>query len=566
MTATAPLPGESREPQTAEITGKLQWLMFFRVVMITVLLGGTLLLSSRTDPITDRRSLAMIGLIVGIYLLTIIYALVHPRLKRGHETFAYLQLFIDLGWSTVLIALTGGTESLFLFMFSLTVLNAAILLYRRGAMYTSALSTLLIVFLVAREAMGWGVPAAAREAELRSIFLSGMLNVSAVFLVALLAGYLSEQLRAAGQRLEFYSQDIQALKDLNEHIITSIQSGLVSYTLDHKIIFFNPAAERITGLDPDKILLADVRKAFPTVEEHESSMGRWEQAFVRPDGEERTLGFSLSPLYAGMTQQGWILIFQDLSPLVTMQRQIRRSEQLAAIGKLAAGIAHEIRNPLASMTGSIQMLNESVQMDAMERKLMGIVQREADRLNALITDFLQFARPTAPTIERLGVRQVVEEVAEVFAYLDYETDDAPVHQVDIDVPADLEVDADRGQIKQVLWNLMNNAAEATPAGGTIEVSARVEGLGDAQRVAIHVRDFGCGIPDELVSRIFDPFFTTKDSGSGLGLAQSYRILEEHGGVLQVESEADAGSTFSLYLPLQRGSITEEHMLPKELSA
>ncbi len=535
-----------RQPPS-EIVGKLQWLMFFRLVMFTLLLGSVLAFDYAK---TETPQWTLIGLVVAIYVLTIVYSVALKRMRRGFESFAYAQLLIDLLSSVALVTLTGGTESLFIFTFSLTVLAASILLYRRGALYTSAVATALIVGLVAREAMGWGIPSGPAEGDqLRSIFLHGVTNVTAVFLVALLAGYLSEQLRAAGQQLRFASADIEALKALNEHIITSIQSGLVSYTLDDKIIFFNPAASKITGLETADVLFRSVASVFPGVRDHESSgddsLSRWEQAFVRPDGSRRVLGFSLSPLLdAHRAHQGWILIFQDLSPIREMEERIRRSEQFAAIGKMAAGIAHEIRNPLASMSGSIQMLSQSSTLDPMSEKLMRIVMRETDRLNALITDFLHFARPKEPEFSRFPLRPLVQEVIEVFAYLHFQDTEAQL-DVDVQVPTDLEVTADPQQLKQVVWNLFNNAAEAMENSGVVSLSAACD---DRGAVEIRVQDSGCGITDEVRDRIFDPFFTTKDSGSGLGLAQVLRIVEDHGGELLVESVPDAGSTFVVRLP------------------
>ena len=234
--------------------------MFFRVLLITLLLGSAFAIDLEGDLI--RRELA--GLIVATYVVTIIYALVLRRMTGGYRRFAYLQLLVDMALTAVVVTLTGGTDSVFVFMYSLAVLTASFLLFRRGAIYAAAIATGLIVFEVARESSGWGMPqGAATDAELRGIILNGISNVSAVFFVALLAGYLSEQLRDTGQRLRFASQDLAALRVLNEHIINSVQSGLVSYTLNRRIIFFNPAAERITGRDKTSILFSEIASSSP---------------------------------------------------------------------------------------------------------------------------------------------------------------------------------------------------------------------------------------------------------------------------------------------------------------
>ncbi|MCB9537865.1 MAG: PAS domain-containing protein [Myxococcales bacterium] len=543
------LPPRTSRTADEELVGRLQWLMMLRVGLITVLLGTTLLVrADGSDPVTNSRHLTLLVLIIATYGLTILYAVLLKRLQRGLVVFSYAQLLIDLGISTVLAAVTGGTESVFLFMFTLVVLVAAILLYRRGALYLSAAATGCLVLLVARDALGWWHPTPPPEGDaLRAVFLSGLTNISAVFFVGLLSGYLSEQLRDAGQRLRFASEDLEALRALNDHIITSIQSGLVSFTLDHRVIFFNPAAARITGLETDDVLYADVLALFPFLAARlgGDEQERWEETFAHPSGGERTIGCSLSPLLDGLGEhQGWILIFQDLTPLRALEDSMRRSERFAVIGKMAAGIAHEIRNPLASMSGSIQMLARSAQ-EPMQERLMRIVLREIDRLNALITDFLQFARPNPPQFDRVELATLFDDLAGMFAN---QPADRPPVELIIEHDEALTISADAGQLKQVFWNLINNGAQAMAEGGRLEIRCRRM---DATRAIVTVTDHGAGIPDEVQPRIFDPFFSTKDHGTGLGLAQAHRIIDEHGGFLSVRSTVDVGSTFTVVLPFEQ---------------
>ena len=240
------------EQPTPEILNRLEWLMFFRVILVTLFLGSTVVFRlADHDILTSSKHNILVALIVGTYVLTIIYAIILRTMRQHYEQFALVQLFGDLIISSVLVALTGGTESFFLVLFSLCVLSASILLYRKGAMYTMVLATALIVLHVVRESLGWWMPSGpVRDDALLGVLLSGLTNISAVFLVGMLAGYLSEQARDAGRRFRDASRDLEALRALNGHIITSIQSGLVSYTLDHRIIF-NPAAGRITGFEPD---------------------------------------------------------------------------------------------------------------------------------------------------------------------------------------------------------------------------------------------------------------------------------------------------------------------------
>ncbi len=551
--APAPVQSARRPPEPPpEIVAKLQWLMFFRVVIITLLLGSTLVFRIiGADFAASPIQLTLLGVIITTYALTIVYAVVLSRLRSGYARFAYAQLSIDLVIGAVLISVTGGTESLFLILFALTVLNASILLYRRGAMYMMVISTALIVLQVAREALGWWLPGGpVSDDRLLGVFLSGVSNISAVFLVALLAGYLSEQVRDTGRRLRVASRDLEAARALNERIIDSIQSGLASYTLDGELIFFNPAAARITGIPPEAALYRDAHEIFPGLPGAEHQPPRWEAPFTRPDGARRILGYSRSPLLdrAG-ERQGWILAFQDLTPLREMEAGLRRSERFAAIGKMAAGIAHEIRNPLASMSGSIQMLGETADLDPIGQRLMGIVLRETDRLNALITDFLQFARPNPPQLEEIDLAALLDELVQVFGYLHHPGDDepdTPVPDVRLEAPASLTCVADPRQLKQVFWNLLNNATQAMPEGGAVRMTA----ARTADGVSVSVSDSGIGMPAEALDRIFDPFYSTKEHGTGLGLAQVLRIVEEHGGRIDVSSRPGEGSRFVVHLPIR----------------
>jgi two-component system sensor histidine kinase PilS (NtrC family) len=567
-------PDPAASSAAPEIVSKIQWLMFFRVIMVTVLLGSTLIVNVKdADLLSDPGTLTVLGLIVGTYLLTIAYALLLPRLKQ-HRAFAYIQLVGDLLTSFVLILLTGGVESVFTFMFALTVMNGAILLFRRGAITMALLSAVLIGLIVVRDWAHMPDVAVSPSAS-RGIVLWAMTNVSAVLLVALLAGYLSDQLSFAGQRLQSQSEDLEQLRTLNQHIITSLQSGLLSHTLDGRVIFFNQAAERITGLRADDVLYQDVRTIFPRLEPDSATvsdaagaaMNRWEETFETPDGQVRVLGMSRSPLVdSGGASRGAVVVFQDLTPMRSLEQQIRRSEKFAAIGKMAAGIAHEIRNPLTSISGSIQMLKRGANLDKTDSRLMEIVLREVERLNALITDFLRFARPAPPQLERTHIGALMSEVIEVFRYMQSQGEGGPRYDVDLMVGDSVIVQADPRQLKQVIWNLLNNAVDAMPAGGLIQMQAVVTGKSGADDDGVELRlsDTGVGITAENLSRVFDPFFSTKPRGSGLGLALVHRIVEEHGGTIHVESEPGKGTTMIIRLPAPANAPVVRQPSPSEL--
>ena len=357
--------------------------------------------------------------------------------------------------------------------------------------------------------------------------------MTAILLIGLLSGYLSDQLRATNQQLRFANRDLAQLEALNQQILTSIRSGLLSYRSDFTVLFANPAALQLLGLTLQELTAEPIIKRFPKLEHAENT--DWEESYPTPEGE-RILQFSLSPLDAPDAPGGWILSLHDQTRLRQMEQQAERSSRLAAIGKMAAGIAHEIRNPLAAISGSIQMLNDLAAPDSLELKLSGIIHREAERLNHLVTDFLRLARPAPPQKARFNARIWLEEIASLFKA------EANGIELTLDCPEDAMVEADGEQLRQVIWNLLKNAAEAHAT----QITLKCEALPREARLCF--TDDGSGIPPDIQKKIFDPFYTTKDTGSGLGLAVVHRIVEEHGGQIELQS-VPHHTQFTVHLPL-----------------
>jgi two-component system sensor histidine kinase PilS (NtrC family) len=250
------------------------------------------------------------------------------------------------------------------------------------------------------------------------------------------------------------------------------------------------------------------------------------------------VSFAVSPFEA--EGGGNVVVVQDLTELRRMEEEVRRADRLAALGKMSAGLAHEIRNPLASICGSIALLGKQPGLGEKERKLLTIVSREGERLEALVRDFLAFARPSQPQIQQVEATQLVEETLDVFRH------DAAARELRVaaEIEPGVRVLADSGQLRQVLWNLLTNAADAAGRGGSVRARMRrAEGM-----AVLEVEDSGPGIAGDDLQRIFDPFFTTKESGTGLGLAIVHRIVEAHGGQLAVQS-APGRTLFSVAIPL-----------------
>ncbi len=380
-------------------------------------------------------------------------------------------------------------------------------------------------------------------------------NILAYFTVAYLTGYLAEKTVRAEKELEAKEIDFERLEVLNRHIIENITSGIMTLDESLRITSFNKAAEAVTGYTLKDVYYRSVHDIFPDMIETGPSAPqpgmRLEKKFMKRDGKEIFLGFMISQGQGGDASS--IVIFQDLTQVKVLEEQLRRDEKLKALGELSIGIAHEIRNPLASISGSIQVLKSDLKLNGEDSRLMEIVLSETERLNTLITDYLLFAKPAQVKSERLDLGVIIGETVKVFG----NSPEAAKLNIRCDVMNGIFVQGDARQLGQVFWNLFLNAAHAVPAGGDLAISSRVifgdnskRGTGDpGLAVEIRIADTGEGIKPEHLARIFDPFFSTKDAGTGLGLSIVHRIIESHGGSIDVRSSLGKGSVFRIILPL-----------------
>jgi two-component system sensor histidine kinase PilS (NtrC family) len=503
------------------------------------------------------------------FLATAVYGLVLPRV-RGGARFAAINVATDIAIVSGLVGFSGGADSVFAFLYVLVAVYAALLFEPRGALATAGLAVLAHGAVLLAAGTGW-LPAAPLGAPgPRPVVLAvWAVNAGAVLLVAALASRLGTELRRTGEALRARTRDLSQLARLHQQTVESLMSGLLTVDPAGRITSFNPEAERITGRSAALALGRDVEEVLPGIRElaiarageRGPAQTRVRTPYLSGRGERLHLGLGAYVLKdAEGRPAGHVLIFQDVTQVVEMERELRRSERLAAIGSLSASIAHEIRNPLASISGSIQVLEKRTPALADDReaqRLMQIVLRETDRLNTLITDFLLYARPGPRRVTAVVLADVMDEVLRMF-----EAVRPPAVDLAVALAPGLVLHADAEQIRQVLWNLVLNAAQAMEKGGRLEIRAAraeappQEGVAGRRNeeqpqqawVEIAVSDEGVGIPMDALDRIFDPFFTTKRGGSGLGLAIVHRIVEQHAGSIRVESSPLAGTRFVLLLP------------------
>jgi two-component system sensor histidine kinase PilS (NtrC family) len=549
---------------------RAEWLLLGRLVLTSVSFGIAAGLEGPRGELTEEAYTGLFWTVAIAFGATAISATLVRRL-RSLKRFATVQIALDVAIVTSLVFFSGANGSLFAFLYVLVTMYGALLFERWGAIGAATLSAICYGGVLLTTSQGhdasWGVLGA-----------DWAIHVGALYLVGALATMLAGEVRRTGQALDRRTDDLIRLRNLHERTVESIMSGLA--TIDERgcITYFNPEAEQITGVSASEARGSHVDDVIPGVSalalrSADAAEGpqRARMRFANRRGDEIHLGVAASILWDEYGEEaGHVLIFQDVTQVVEMEGQLRRSERLAAVGELAAKMAHEIRNPLAAISGSVQVLRSGMrdhEVDPEHEQLMGIVVREAHRLGDLIQDFLSYARPRPPALDRVALDDLVEEVTKLC-----EPSLPENVRLVVGPPRGLVAEGDRDQLKQVLWNLCLNAAQAMPDGGELRVSldaalreppqaragARRNGergdarSGDAPRwVEIVVADTGVGIPFEIQDQIFEPFFTTKKEGSGLGLATVHRIVESHGGMLQVQSRPGEGTVFRISLPEAR---------------
>jgi len=551
-----------RDLDQKESLSRLQLLMFLRVGFVSLLLGVAIVIQVRETKTYFGEILnAHYFLIALIYFLTFIYIVALKYIKNLFK-FAYLQLLIDTIFITAIIYTTGGIESIFSFLYLLNIISGGIILYRYGGMIIASFSSILYGAFLDLSYYGLINPIGYRfpyiqEYQRSEIFYMILVNVAAFYLVAFLSGFLSEQIQKSRAEVKAKQKDIVDLEMLKENIIQNISSGLVALDERNKIIVFNRGAEVIFKIDSKNAIHKDISDIIPHIMPYLKihSPHKFSQlSYKGKEGQQIDLLLNISPLkeYDG-SNKGKILVFQDTTRIREMEQEVKRMEDMAMLGELAAGIAHEIRNPLASISGSIQVLNDSLSKEEthINRRLIEIVLREVSRLDHLVNDFLQFARPQRIEIEEFELNQLIMDTLYLF-----QNSQSWSEHLDIDtkIMSPLTIKSDPHQLKQIFWNIFLNASEAMPKGGLISINAQEEtnfksSSESVESVRIKIEDNGPGLDPKIAKEIFKPFSTTKKDGSGLGLAIVKRLVEGLGGKVSGENSASEGTAITIRLPV-----------------
>jgi two-component system sensor histidine kinase PilS (NtrC family) len=538
----------------------LRWYIAIRVVVMAFLLavytlvqitpqepGGNVSEALRTPIFAFAAALTFGATLLYIGLLYV--------LERRPDIQAYVQFGGDLALITILVYFLGGITSPFSLFYLIVIAVASTLLRRRAGVTVATAAFLSYGVLVVGLYKGWipaAAPAVAEQVPLSHLNYNLFAHGLGFYAVAFLTSYLARSASAVEQELSFKSERLADLQVVHSDVIQSISSGLITLDLNGIISTVNQAGLSILRRPASGDLLGTElwetglmsREGWQRV----ASLDRTKKLRAETDlvtaGERLFVGYTVSRLTDGFgTHRGYIMIFQDLTSARRMEEELRLKDRMAAVGELAAGLAHEIGNPLAAISGSVQMLAGSELGDPAQRKLIDILLKESQRLDRTIKSFLRFARPKEGSRAPFDIAHLLTEN---FELLKNSQEVSPHHRLELDlVPSSAFLVADPDQISQIFWNLAKNAVRAMPNGGSLRVAGRVAGT----LYRFSVVDTGRGMSEEQRAYLFHPYHSFFDGGTGIGMAIVYRIVHDHGGRISVESDPGQGTTIAVELPL-----------------
>jgi two-component system, NtrC family, sensor histidine kinase PilS len=491
---------------------------------------------------------------------TLLYIALLRLLRRSPAAQAYIQFFGDLLLITGLVYFLGGGGSPFSLLYLIVIAVASTLLRRRAGVTVASVAFLLYGGTIVALFFGWLRPATPGQEVVSGWRLGYNLAVHGFgfYAVALLTYYLAHKVTRAERELEEKSEHLADLQVVHRDVIQSISSGLLTTDLEGTVTSANLAGLEILGREEEELVGSPIHRSglftaelWDEVTAASEQTGRLRSEVELARGKEpRFVGFSISRLTdAEGHHRGYIVIFQDLTRWRRMQEELRIKDRMVAVGELAAGLAHEIGNPLAAISGSVQMLSGSVDGEPAQRKLIEILLKESHRLDRTIKGFLRFARPRERSSTSFDVARLLAENCELLKNSEEISDR---HRLEVELqPPSARLFADPDQVSQIFWNLARNALRAMPDGGTLRVVGRLT----ADSYRLQVIDTGRGMSEEQRANLFHPFQSFFDGGTGIGMAIVYRIVQDHGGRLRVDSRPGAGTTITVELPAGDASVT-----------
>jgi two-component system sensor histidine kinase PilS (NtrC family) len=537
---------------------RLLLLIIARLIIITLFLGVAIFLDIRKDgfPFTVSTLNFLYFIIAATYFFSIAYILL-LKIFKDLTINIYLQLALDVILVTMLVYITGSFRSNYSVLYTLIIIYSVIFLGRYGGLIIASAAGIFYGLLLDFEFYNLIPPISSIEHDTSltagDVFTRILVHIVSFYILAFLATFVVEQEKKARYLLQEKESAFKQLDLLFRSIVESVDTGIMTIDLQGRIKTFNRAAEEITGFPLEAVENRPIANYFPNVAAFftdgiikKQTQNRMEVKIKNNSGEEIHLGCSISPLKEKQDKQiGSILIFQDLTDIKLMEENLEKSKRLALIGEMAAGLAHEMRNPLASIAGSIELLRQSLNLKHTDERLMQIILRGKDQLDNFVRDFLLLARPIPVTHEIVDINAIAQEVLENTKLSRDWTDKI---EVSCTLAGRMTTFANKEQIWQIIHNLVLNAIQAMPEGGILSLSTKSLQHHDKEVVEIKIKDTGCGIEEKELAKIFEPFFTNKDKGTGLGLAIVNRFVDGYGGRIEIKSSMNSGTVCTVWLP------------------
>ena len=543
---------------------RLRYLMLLRVAFVTFLLGIATFLEIKGEDLLPEISLLSLYLvIITSYILSLFYFFL-LNLTKNIKITLYIQAICDVLMITGLVYATGGISSVYAVFYTLVIIYSVLFLERRGGLIIASACSICYGLLLDLEYYKILTPLYAIVSQDNPftagyVFSRIIIYILSFYLIAFLAIFVVEQEKKTRTLLQEKETAFDQLDLLHRSIIESVDTGILTINLRGQIKSFNRAAEEITGYSFAEVEDKNIVDLFPEYGDlleniHTggypySQQSRVEMYIESHEKKPLTLGCSVSFLNDGTEKRiGDILVFQDLTAIKKMELILEKNRRLAFIGEMAAGLAHEMRNPLASISGSIQVLHKSLPLNETDERLMQIILRGKDQLESFMRDFLLLSRPTLGMPEMIKITDVIEDILESMRYLpDWRDDIQVIKSLQDHLPF---IRANKTEIRQLIWNVLMNAIQSMPNGGrvTIETGKDTPDIFAGQFLEIKISDNGQGIMENDLGKIFEPFYTTREKGTGLGLAIVNRIVEGHAGKIKVDSRSGEGTTFTIWLP------------------
>ncbi|MBI5511330.1 MAG: PAS domain-containing protein [Deltaproteobacteria bacterium] len=526
-----------------DLARRLPWLLVFRGVVATALLALTLVADLADWPVA-RLANVLYAVTIGTYVVVVLLGVL---LKSGMSPIAIstAHLVTAIAAALMVVQATGGIGSAFSFLYLLAILDGAIIGGRRVALAVASMASVAYGLQLTLQLYGVAAANLAPLPDPLEFINAVVTHLAAFYLMALLAGHLAAQLESARSAASAARASLSHAEAFHGAVLESLPVGVVSVAPDGQILSANSAAARILQISAadlvrgpcPPVLTAFLHGAADSAETAVPLAGQERHLFLSRAAVTLPNAGAESPARPRLA-----LVLEDRTDVKALQQTLRLKERMASIGQMAAGIAHELRNPLAAISGAVELLRGASEVE--RHKLEAIILREIQRLNALVSDFLVYARPTVPQRSRVDLQALATEVCEVLR-----TDGAwAAHEISIAATGRVEAEVDPGQLRQTLWNLLRNALEASAPGGAVEVSLTPVSQPTGPAVAITVRDHGSGLSAAAREHLFEPFFTTKASGSGLGLAIVERIVSAHHGSIALDAANGGGTRVEVVLP------------------